>query len=201
MEKVKMSATKKLTVAVISMAVALCFVVGGLIGVWAAAQQSVGSNFEVKYEVGALVAANVTAKYQKVGGDPVAMGEGITFNANDVQGATSYDKLSASEVIALDKDTQSVTFTYTFKNLGETAYTVTLADNATRDNVTVVYSSVDAEGNFKPVNVPALAGDEGSDVDAVEITITVSITDANKSASYKSAEGNAIVWTLSAVGA
>ncbi|MBE7074030.1 MAG: hypothetical protein E7379_02960 [Clostridiales bacterium] len=178
---------KKLSIAVMSLAVAVCFVVGGLIGAWAAIQQSVGSSFDVQYTVGSDIAATVSAKYQVLNGQETQMGA-ITFAATEEQGATSYDKITAGK-IDLSVTNKSITFTYTFLNIGENEYEAVLADNCSYSNVTVTPSKTS-------VKVAPGAGVEGSGVDAVEVTIQVTIIDTNKSAHYTSNSTAGLVWTL-----
>ena len=98
--------SKKLTIAMCAMAVALVAVVGGLIGVWAAVSQTASSKFNVQYSIGGHIAGSVAAKYQVLNGEEKAMGEKVAFSVTDDDKAAALD---AAEAIALDATNKTVT--------------------------------------------------------------------------------------------
>ncbi|MBQ8444664.1 MAG: hypothetical protein IJX25_04860 [Clostridia bacterium] len=210
MEKQKMSATKKLTIAVCSLAVALCVVAGGLIGVWAATQQSVNTTFNVQYSVGQHIAARVSAAYQVGTQDTVAtaaetsMGE-ISFDttAAEHESATDYHQITGS-TINLTPDKTYVLFTYTFENTSaSTKFTATLTDTSMASNVTVKYNNDESKvvnatsteaAELAQTNVVSVTVEAGQ---TVEVEVLVNVYNVNNTtASYVSNTTNGVLWAL-----
>ncbi|MBE7074029.1 MAG: hypothetical protein E7379_02955 [Clostridiales bacterium] len=192
MEQKKSS--KKLSYAVIGLAVALVAVVGGLIGVYAATQQTVGSSFDVQYNVTGEIAGSVSAKYNIT--KDVDMGT-AEFDVTD---STVRGELKADETIGLDATNKQVVFTYTFTNVGETTYVATVTDTTDFANVTIEWSKTSVEvAPATDADSDGLISESEAAAAAVEVTCTVTIKDTNKSAHYtsSSAEGSAVVtWAL-----
>ena len=65
MAKENIKSNKKFTLTVTALVVALLFAIGGIIGVWAASNQTVSSSFSVSYSIGDNVAVAIGAKYGK----------------------------------------------------------------------------------------------------------------------------------------
>lgn len=203
-----MSSSKKMTIAVICLAVALFLALGAMIGVFAAGNQTVGSNFKVSYTA-TNVAATVSAKYQLNDADDQPTGNATEMNSVSFTAAeesTTKNVDNASQ-INLALATPSVTFTYTFKNNSTSVpFTVTLTDGALKDNVSVTYkagkytttgSGEDLEW-VEPASYAALV-DNQITVGASEqwaIQITVKITDTNSAAKYVSDSSNFLSWAL-----
>ena len=61
MSETKVKKVNKMKVAVISLAVALVVAIGGMVGIYAASQQSVGAQFSVKYSIEDNVAVGIAA--------------------------------------------------------------------------------------------------------------------------------------------
>lgn len=62
MSNEKVKTTNKLKIAIISLSCALVLAIGGVIGIWAASQQTVSSTFTVNYSIGENVAVAVGAR-------------------------------------------------------------------------------------------------------------------------------------------
>ena len=182
MKQKNKASTKKMSTILIALAAVFSVACGGLIGALAATMQSVDSEFKVEYSVGNNIAAEVSAKYQIINQNEVSMGS-IKFSATDTNGA-NYDRLTAPNQITLTKDYTSVSFTYTFKNIGEKEFVAVLQDGCAKKNVLVEYSN-------SSINVP-----KG---ETKEVTITISIISMDMSAHYISDEANGLAWTLSAI--
>ncbi|MBQ8908786.1 MAG: hypothetical protein IJY90_00640 [Clostridia bacterium] len=201
-------ANKKFKVAIASMAIAFVAVVGGLVGVWAATSQTIGSSFDVQYTVNGAIAGNITATYKTAADDTATtFGEhNFDVTASDPTAENKFNKqfTIADEELELSATNQSVVFTYSFYNVGETEFTAKLTDTCAQQNVEVVYEvdgeEVELTDNAYTVTVPVTANDADS---AVVVTITVSIADVNKSAWYTSDvdAGTQLLWELNAVAA
>lgn len=197
MEQTKaMSSNKKLTIAIVAMAVALLAVVGGLIGVWAATQQTVQTSFNVQYSIGENIAATVTASYATVDNKQTDT-KSETFDATTAEQTFSL----ALGDITLDPTNTSVTFTYTFKNNSAVAFTATLTDTSKAANVTISYDGdTDTTQEVTSTTASAVNGTTSVAVGAnatATVTITVAVKDVNAStASYVSDATNGITWVL-----
>lgn len=190
-----MSSVKKLTIATATLGVVLLAAIIAVIAVFAAGNQAVGSNFTVSYKA-TNVAATVSAGYAKGAATSyTAIGEAVTFNAEDATNDAQTGKsLSTADDLSLDLTNKYITFKYTFKNNSTSvAFKVSLADGSAQNNVEVSYgTSTDALSATLPTDVTVAAED------TVDIYVRVAIDDVNSAASYTSAAGAGLVWTLTA---
>ena len=200
---------KKFIAAIASLAMVVCLALGGLIGVLAAGTQTINSSFNVSYSVSGKIAGSVSAKYQyadwnyeedTIGafeGDEVALGNTFDFDVTTENDDTR--ALNAATVAFDDAKKNAVVFTYTFTNVGETNYTVTLDDNAALDtantNLVISYAKDGTSvqktdiSNFT-VAAPAVGG---------TTTVTVSITMHVENLNYAAALEGTLNWTLQGV--
>ena len=193
--------TKKFTIALCAMAFALVAVVGGLIGVWAATAQVVGSNVNVQYQIGSNIAATIKANYATA----VTTGaeQSVTFDATADQptGGAIQHTLALGDV-TLSPAATEVTFTFTFDNDSAVPFRATLVDTSMAANVTITYQD-DTEGAITVTSLEATSinGTTYVDVDAnakgVTVEIKVEVAAANaSSASYVSTAATGLKWTL-----
>lgn len=188
--------TKKFTIALCAMAFALVAVVGGLIGVWAATQQSISSDFNVQYEVGKHIAGAVSATYQVGTKEAAALGQKVTFTSSET--VTSHSLTTAAQDITFGPG-EAVVFTYTIENHGAEAFVATLSDTAARNNVTVAYGE-NLEDMAITVPAATFAADGSmTQAGSVQVTITVTATNPNAAtATYVSnaTAGTVVSWSL-----
>ena len=155
MSETKVKKASKMKIAVISLACALVLAVGGMIGIYAATQQTVGSTFTVSYSVGDNVAiavgANIHGPYStdsEKGYDWFSQSGTLEKNENGlfVINATEQNdyglQLSLSDI---NMEMQSwggigvVMFAFYFENLGEESILATVTNNCDIKNMNVGY--------------------------------------------------------------
>ena len=140
MAEKKTKKINKMKVAVISLAVALVVAIGGMVGIYAASQQSVGAQFSVKYSIEDNVAVGIAAcsvsAYDY--GDPTKL-EYFTINGTTPTENNPYELGVNSEntgnlsLVGDDYEIDHVMpriFYFFFENLTDVSIRVALTDNS-----------------------------------------------------------------------
>lgn len=130
--------SKKLTITLAALCIALIVALITVISVWAASTQTVASTLKVTYSA-SNVSATVTGAYRLQGDENFTSIGQVSFAATDKSTSKS---ISTADSIELTDTVKYVVFKYTFQNDSETAaFKVSLTKNISKtDNITVVYA-------------------------------------------------------------
>ncbi len=191
------SSKKRLAITITSLCVAVVAVICSIVAILAATNQTVKSTFKVTYKA-TNVAATVSASYTIKNSSAVDLGS-VTINADADE--TTYSDIKSDTDIALSAKNKEVVFKYTFKNNSSSnSIKVTLADNASKTNVTVQYGFIDSEAQESTLTYGSTLGEVTVAANkTVNVYIKVTITEIANDASYVSDATNFISWTLEAV--
>lgn len=209
MSETKVKKVNKMKIAVISLASALVLAVGGMIGIYAATQQSVGASFTVKYSIGDNVAVAIGGAVRRSGNEDVEswftcsnssvnkyQGDPNLYEISAVQG----NDLEATLVggnITVENPSKTVDVCFYFMNLSdEKSFSVKFIDNIQPVNMqyTILGAYQDSTTRFDTMPFEVYAGDGVIYTESCEVApgalfcfvMEVMCVDQNKSASLVS---------------
>lgn len=209
MSEVKVKKVNKMKIAVVSLACALVLAIGGMIGIYAASQQSVGASFTVNYSVGDNVAIAVGATIRRTyageyewfeqSGDLDQNEHGLYIINATEQNDNNLQLTKGNFDLEIIESQPNLAFvSFYFESIGEGTIQASVTDNSQIKNMSVQYyvGELDfPEGPSQEEVLEALGFAHYSllPVDPVNDAFTL---DGNKSHSFIIEEGKIVVLTM-----